>query len=664
MLEEKQVCRMKSWFMVLNLIIGIIAFSYMVDATSCQDCGSTPLPASSRANVPMSLDEGKEVSVKEIASGASSGKSLVSKIGEGVFSDFLVIAGFTALGALVGGLAGGEDGETWGAVSGLSGALAYVVSKSIYGSSGAVFGMEIGSFTVTPAVFGIGVGVIVFALTYKETSIKTVEFNCLPYEPPVGGNKCELCNEFEECSEYTCKSLGQACEIVNKGTEQEKCIWANPNDVNSPIIDVRVNDKYTTKPFTSVRPPATGVEINFNEGCIKAFTPLEFEIISDEPSQCKIDYNMTSFEEMSYYVGGDNIFDYNHTEKLALPGPDAINALAPELKNDGVYTLYTICRDANGNENENPYAIRFCVEPGPDLTAPVIEDTNVPSGSPIQFNKSTLDLEIYVNEPAECKWSHEDVSYELMGNDMDCNNNLWEMNSMNTYTCSAVLNGIESRKENDFYFRCKDQPSSEESDRNTNSKSFEYVIKGTQPLNILDIEPNEIIRGSSDVIPVFLKVKTDNGYNNGEATCYYSLTDDEDDYIEFLETGGNEHEQRQDLSEGDYTYYIKCVDLGGNADYGSVFFEVETDSSGPVVVRLYKENEELKIITNEKADCSYSFIDCNFEIEDGINMISYDYVIHKEDWKTKKYYIRCEDKYGNQPNPNKCSIIVRPFEVE
>ena len=39
--------------------------------------------------------------------------------------------------------------------------------------------------------------------------------------------------------------------------------------------------------------------------------------------------------------------------------------------------------------------------------------------------------------------------------------------------------------------------------------------------------------------------------------------------------------------------------------------------------------------------------------------------IHETDWKTSStFYIKCVDRYGNQPSPSKCSIIVRPYDVE
>ena len=130
----------------------------------------------------------------------------------------------------------------------------------------------------------------------------------------------------------------------------------------------------------------------------------------------------------------------------------------------------------------------------------------------------------------------------------------------------------------------------------------------------------------------------------------------------FHETKTSVHTQRQDLVEGSYTYYFKCVDLGGNADYRSTSFNVQTDRSSPKIVRVYRETE-LKIITDERAECTYSNTDCNFEIESGIQMTSLDSYIHTSEWQlNKNYYIRCKDRYNNQPFPNSCSIIVRPSQ--
>ena len=129
-----------------------------------------------------------------------------------------------------------------------------------------------------------------------------------------------------------------------------------------------------------------------------------------------------------------------------------------------------------------------------------------------------------------------------------------------------------------------------------------------------------------------------------------------------METGTNEHRQRQDLVTGSYKYYFKCVDLGGNAASNSSSFNVEVDRSPPAVVRAYREGS-LKIITSEDSICSYSNKDCNFEIKDGIAMPYDNQEVHTAEWKLLNYYIRCKDDYDNQPNPNTCSIVVKPYNL-
>lgn len=563
----------------------------------------------------------------------------------------------------IGSVAGGDNGAQWGALAGgIGGIVAGLLERSIG--------------EIPAALVGIGIATAIFLLTYKKTNEEIVEFQCLPWQAPTGGDDCQLCNTYEHCSEYMCKSLGQACDIINPGTEHQKCIWKNPQDVNSPLIKMlSVSKDHKIVPNNAVRPPATGVKITrTNQECIKAFFPLEFTFTTQdratglgEPSQCKVDYNLTkSFEEMQFYVGGDNLFSYNHTEKLSLPGPAAINAVAPELKNDGEYTLFIRCQDANGNYNQDAFSVNFCVEKGPDTTPPLIVTTNVPSGNPVKFNQTSLDLEVYVNEPSECKWSREDRDYDNMENSMICSTQLWEMNNQHVYTCKTTLTGIQDRKENKYYFKCKDQPWLPPGDRNENKQSYAYTVIGTQPLSILSISPNQTIFGATDTIPVFIEIKTDNGYHNGEALCYYYNDPDnlppkkEEDYVLFLDTKSSVHTQRQDLPQGSYTYYLKCVDLGGNAVYSSIEFKVEVDRIAPLVVRAYRENE-LKVITSESAECSYSHTDCNFEIESGLKMSSTDFEVHTAPWiLNRNYYIRCKDRYDNQPNPNSCSIIVRP----
>ncbi len=527
---------------------------------------------------------------------------------------------------------------------------------------------------LTAGVVAIAVAIVVYAALYKKESKKIVTFSCEPWEAPIGGGDCEKCNNdvFKPCSEYRCRSLGQACQLLNKGTGNESCAWVNPRDVSSPGIapwdTVLTKDhKYAD---VRIRPPGSGVEPGRMkiqgteaEGCVKAFTPLQFGVVTTEPAQCKIDFNHTkNFEEMAFFMGGSNLFLYNHSERMSLPGPKNLEISSPELKNDGTYTLYARCKDANGNENIDEFAIRFCVEKGPDTTPARIEATGIQNGAPVGFGTSSVNLDVYLNEPAECKWSREDKDYNNMENALQCSTQIFEMNANLLYPCKANLTGIRDRQVNDYYMRCKDQPGAAEKDRNVNQESFKFTLRGTEPLKIIDRKPNGTIQGAGDFVTVFLEVETAFGQHEGDAVCYYSTTGKEKDFIKFFETGTNKHRQRQDLAPGNYNYMVRCLDLGGNADSNSTQFTVLSDRTPPAVIRAYLDNQLLKVITDEKSTCAYSTKDCRFSIANGIEMPYANTTEHFSEWKTDtNFYVKCADPSGNEPQPDSCSIILRLY---
>ncbi len=115
------------------------------------------------------------------------------------------------------------------------------------------------------------------------------------------------------------------------------------------------------------------------------------------------------------------------------------------------------------------------------------------------------------------------------------------------------------------------------------------------------------------------------------------------------------------LTEGNYSYSIRCIDLGGNADTETIGFGVETDLSSPLVVRAYKEDNFLKLITNEEAECVYSTFACNYEFEEGTLMTNVGERNHFTPWDnpSSNLYVKCQDKFGNKPAPDRCSIVVR-----
>lgn len=534
-------------------------------------------------------------------------------------------------------------------------------------SSGEILGLPAGQGAF---VIGLAVAVVVFIALYKKEKKEVIQYQCLPWEAPLGGQNCEECNKdsFRPCSEYRCKSLGQACDLVNKGTEEEKCVWVARDDVTSPTITpwddaLSEGHKYTNH---DTRPPSLGVKITKEgalNGCLAAFTPLQFGVFLNEPGQCKIDYDhKEKFDEMQFFMGENNLFRYNHTQRMSLPSPDSFNSESPELENDGIYDLFVRCRDANGNENVDEFVFGFCVDPSPDTTPPVIVDTSIENGAPVAFGVGEIEVSAFVNEPAECKWSIDDKNYEDMENTFSCSTSVLEINAELVYECSTTLTGVKDNAENNYYFRCKDKPNSPENERNVNVQSYGFALRGTRELNIIDVGPNKTIKDSTEVVNVDLTLETSNGANEGQAICYFSDTGEEGDFVAMFESNSFEHKQTLSLVEGDYTYYFRCVDAGGNSDTTTTSFRVETDSQAPLVTRVYRDLDALKIVTDEDAQCMYSLNSCNYVFEEGIAMIYSNpntKTNHYAQWSSSNiYHVKCRDEFGNEPSPNACSIVV------
>ena len=121
------------------------------------------------------------------------------------------------------------------------------------------------------------------------------------------------------------------------------------------------------------------------------------------------------------------------------------------------------------------------------------------------------------------------------------------------------------------------------------------------------------------------------------------------------------------MISGNYKYFFRSIDAGGNSAEASTSFTVFIDKQAPIVTRAYKD-EGLKIVTNEDAQCVYSLLGCNYVFEEGLPMLYSNPSLRKNhyvEWKTNTiYYIKCGDDYSNQPGPNTCNIVVNSVELE
>ncbi len=662
-----------SLFESMLLILSVIAFAYMLGESMREVSAGDEFVGSivkwlfKRSNFKGGFlgDPAKE-KLKEY------GLTEESAVGWGGFmgglAQSLAWAGLAyGLANMVGGFFGLDKGETKG-VS-LSLAAGFGVYRGVYLLKERGWWFKSWTSQGWGVTAGIITAAIVFYFTYEKTKTKTFTIECKPWSPPTGGENCEKCNNQElPCSEYQCRSLGQSCQLLNKGTGNEKCAWVNRNDVKPPVItpwDEVLSRDHEYTPDNTISPPDRGVKIinkKSSDGCLKAFTPIMFGIRTNEPAMCRIDYiRKANFSDMDFYFGGTNQYLYNHTQLISLPSPNSSAAEGITLRNNGDLNLYVRCMDANGNTNPANFVFRMCVEKGPDTTPPIIIATNLRNNMPIAFNKTELPLTLYINEPAECRWSRTDQNYEDMEHDMTCATSVTEINAQMTYECKTILRGIENGKDNNFYFRCKDKPHNPENERNTNTQSFKFTIKGTQPLVIKEVGPNETIKGAASPVKVILTAETIGGYQNGKATCYYKNTNSTMQYVAFLHTNSNTHSQELYFPAGRHTYSIKCIDLGGNSDVKNTTFYVDVDVVPPEIVRVTKSSDQLIIMTNEEARCVYSTRDCNYEFEQGTEMTTTDKITHTTTWnQANTYYIKCKDNYGNIPYTGYCTMIVKP----
>jgi len=587
-----------------------------------------------------------------------------------------------------GGLIKGPLGEAlvWGGVM-FGGAMA--VTSVLGGSQNMVEAISIaagvGAFTakivqgyfntstITTIAIGAGVGFLVYVLIYKEEKYEAVEFRCLPWQAPIGANAdiCETCNdETMPCSDYRCRSLGQTCELVNPGTSEEMCVDVNPKDVTPPIIQPDPNELTVGYTYANVdmSPPGPGFDIHRIGGeneCVEAFTPLRFGITSNEPAQCKIDFNSTtSFDSMYSWMGGSNLFKYEHYEQFVLPYAQDFGNTTLRLENGKDLTFFIRCRDKRGNTNEAEYSVNFCIDPSPDTTAPRLMMTSMDDGGCIPATTESAVVEFYTNEPSECRWSRDDQDYDLMKNFMQCTTELYQINALQLYTCRANLTGV-SRDLTDFYVRCRDQPNEPNvNDRNTNQESFRFSLRGSNQLKLREVGPNGTIPGGINPMPVDLTAETLFGCDKGLANCFFSGNGIDGDYILFANTNQEDglHNQTLYLGPGEHEYFIKCVDSGGNLIVNSTKFFLDIDTSAPIIARIYNDDGQLKIVTLRDSECSYSYDNCDFLFDEGTMMPKDNSKVHFAEWNNEKtYYIKCRDKYRDLTAD--CSAIVKPTKL-
>ena len=483
-----------------------------------------------------------------------------------------------------------------------------------------------------------------------------IDFSCLPWEPPDGGDKCNECNKLDvPCTEYRCESLGSLCQLINKGTGNELCV-SKPINETLPIITPF--EKAITPGYVYKNVDSKGFEIanaTSNE-CIEAYTSVQFGIKVDPFARCRISNNSREdYNEMAELFGpkGNYILPA-HVTSILFPNPEAFknyyNLTDAQIKELGILEFYIKCKTASGKVNPESYKIKTCVKPGPDLTPPRIVLAQPLSGGFVKYGEDEKEVIFYVNEPSECKWSDKNEDFDAMNNTMQCEKNPALFTQFG-WKCLTSIKGITNT--NNFFIKCRDTSEN----KNTMSESFSYELKKSESeLSIDEIIPRageKVISGVSPV-SVKLRARTSGGAQDGEAICSWKSGNYQDSFIYKNANGSESHEYILNLLQGSYNIELLCKDIAGNNAVNTTRFDIYIDKFGPKINRIYYD-QGLKIVTSEPASCRYSF-NRRYDYENATKMSGF-YNEYYAPWYLRTYYIQCVDDYGNKGTITK----IKPF---
>ena len=529
---------------------------------------------------------------------------------------------------------------------------------------------------VVPFIGIVVLIVVVFALILsllgagKKQETK-IEFQCLPWQPPLGGAKCNTCGaNGRECSRYQCQSLGQSCELVNEGKSQQACIDSSPNDVTPPVISPNAGILLGGYHYEQISDNGFFLRGPGANGCVEHFTQIRLGVSTNEYAQCKVaNVHTANYDAMTTFFHSFNgisssLFKLNHTAIFSIASNESIaneegldedfadgehfnpGLFAPD--SSGNVNLYVRCTDRAGRKNTGEYAISFCVSPEPDRTAPIISGFNPSSPAFASLNAIGKNVWFYLNEPAECRWAEDSATgYDAMTNTASCATTL-AGGTLLGWPCNATLPlSFGASNDKTYYFRCSDQPwVNETSLRNKNSESIPYIVKKTvNPLVITSVSPNNQTLFTNGLpLNVNLSVITSGGAE-GARYCDYTWGTTT---AQFLETGTDVHKQRNlgIFAAGNYTIPIRCYDVAGNDATSASQFNVEIDNQGPLVTRAYNLNG-LNVITNEPATCAFSTNSCSFSFVNGTLMTG-NALVHTTPFTNGlTRYVICRDAFSN-----------------
>ncbi len=479
-------------------------------------------------------------------------------------------------------------------------------------------------FCATPPGIGCIIGAVIAAVLItlsflSDTDELEITNTCNAWQPPTGGQDCELCRDpeiyttlgYDTCSEYRCKSLGTTCTYLkeNEGSPRNPCLATHINDASAPIISPDPSN--LTKGF-KITSFTNGYEIL---PATKAYTPLSFGILTSESARCRMSESPgQDFENMTLDFG-DTYFSETHSISV-IPTPATQN------------NFYVRCEDINGNQNEADYLIKFTGGDEPDLTPPIILDYSIKNGAAVRVGTTPLTIEL--NEPATCMYGINATTFDAMKNSFSCSGSVESISPLARYSCDTTLTVHDG--ENLYGIACQDLAG------NINTQPVMYTLFGAPELHIDSIQPN----GTLETNHIILEVSTSGGINNGISNCTYDIGGKSGP---FNETGSITHRtELPQLSKGTYTLKVTCDDSASSVTQ-STTLTLLVDDTQPTITNFYTDGSVLIVLTDEESACQYS--KDSFTYGNGTYFESTNDTRHLVTLSQSTYHIICGDEWNN-----------------
>ena len=484
-----------------------------------------------------------------------------------------------------------------------------------------------------------------------------ITYNCLAWENPTGSTNCEKCNEntnnpMNACTKYQCESLGANCMLINADIENKAECISLDDDGTAPIVK-KLNSMEGED--YSITKSGTIWKINKN---IPENSKIKFNLELDELTRCRYGYesypdydSMPMNYPINEFSSPDNSFSRDHSFEIEIPS--LLTILEEDYTYDAEENLkITIrCSDISGNFNDPEWIINYTAKASEDKDPPLVLEFEPENNKEFEYMPEKINLYVYLDEDAECKYDRSNKKYEEMQNNMSCFSNICFTNLTDN-----ILGG------NKLYIKCKDNNSNinDYIEYKYNIKRViskeEYITEFGLKIDSITLENDGKIYYNEDnfttrqtPISATLKVSTSQGIDNGKSTCYYGFSPNGINmYLGSQETSLHSKIFTSFMGNS-YKIYIKCEDEVSSVT-GNFSFKISIDNKAPNITSYTTERNYLTIFTDEPAKCSYNPVEI-FEIEEGESFdFGYDFVTEqKVEWNpTTPYFIKCIDKLGNK----------------